>query len=183
MSITTREQLIHQLQFNSFSFPEETTFARQFLALLKSPRCYNREHLPGHITGSAWILNPRKDNVLLVHHAKLNRWLQPGGHADGDENIMQVAFREAQEETGINNLKLLHDGLFDIDVHPIPERKDFPGHLHFDVRFAFCAADGHPLSVSPESHQVAWVPVEDLYRITGGNVSIQRMLEKTNSLP
>jgi 8-oxo-dGTP pyrophosphatase MutT (NUDIX family) len=179
MSITTREQLIHQLQFNSFFSPEETTFARQFLELLESPGCYNREHLPGHITGSAWVVNRHRNQVLLVHHAKLNRWLQPGGHADGNENIFQVALREVQEETGLFDLTILLEGLFDIDIHPIPASKDSPEHLHYDVRFAFIAKEHEALTVSGESHEVRWIPLDEVAGQTHGNPSIKRMLEKT----
>lgn len=182
MSITTRQQLINQLQTLTTFTPEEKIFAGQFLELLSAPQCYSREHLPGHITGSAWIVNKPKDKVLLVHHAKLNRWLQPGGHADGNENVFEVALREATEETGLTNLTLLYDGLFDLDIHPIPERKDFPEHLHYDIRFAFQADDRLPLTVSSESYQVAWVHLKDTALFTKGNVSIQRMAEKTTQL-
>lgn len=182
MSITSRDQLIHQLTKYSPAFAEEAAFTAQFLDLLKSGSCYLRTHLPGHITGSAWIVNSTHDKVLLVHHAKLNKWLQPGGHADGDENILQVALREAQEETGLSKLNLLHQDLFDIDIHPIPQRKDFPEHLHYDVRFAFQADEHVPLLLSEESHQVAWITYDDIIRQTDGNHSILRMLEKTQLL-
>ncbi|MDZ7646212.1 MAG: NUDIX hydrolase [Cytophagales bacterium] len=91
--------------------------------------------MPGHITGSAWIVDPSNTQALLVHHAKLNKWVQPGGHADGDENILQVALREAEEETGLKNFKVLSDPPFDVDIHLIPERADFPEHFHFDIRY------------------------------------------------
>lgn len=182
MSITSRELLVNNLRNYSTAFAEELPFVKQFLALLNDRPCYKRDHLPGHITGSAWIVNSSMDCIVLVHHAKLNKWLQPGGHADGDENILNVALREAEEETGLKNLRLLYEGLFDIDIHPIPERKDFPEHLHYDVRFAFQADSQEPLFLSEESHGLAWIKFDDLASKTKGNVSILRMLEKTKRL-
>src|SRR6187551_2058799 len=121
--ITTREGLRNALQTYATPFEEEQKFSTQFQELLLHPRCFHRDHLPGHITGSAWIVDEKKEFVLLTHHAKLNRWLQPGGHADGDENVSGVALREAEEETGIKNFTLLNQGIFDIDIHTIPARK------------------------------------------------------------
>jgi 8-oxo-dGTP pyrophosphatase MutT (NUDIX family) len=137
--------------------------------------------LPGHITGSAWIVDEDKSHVLLVHHAKLNKWLQPGGHADGDENILQVALREAEEETGIKNLSLLKAEIFDLDIHTIPSRNDFPEHLHYDVRFAFTASKDDELKVSHESHDLQWVKIDQVPVYTQFNKSIERMVEKTTS--
>jgi 8-oxo-dGTP pyrophosphatase MutT (NUDIX family) len=154
-------------------------FVPQFLELLKSPRSFHRDHLPGHITASAWIVDEEKEHALLVHHAKLNRWLQPGGHADGDEDVLNVAAREVDEETGLSNLQLLIPGIFDIDIHPIPARKDFHEHLHYDVRFAFVASRKIELKISDESHDLKWVKLKDVAEMTEQNSSILRMIRKT----
>jgi 8-oxo-dGTP pyrophosphatase MutT (NUDIX family) len=158
--------------------PAELKFREQFLALLNHPRAYHRNHLPGHITGSAWVLNQDRTKVLLVHHAKLNRWLQPGGHADGDEDVVRVALRELEEETGVKHVTSLLNGIFDLDIHPIPLRKDFPQHDHYDVRFAFIANDREPLLVSEESHDVRWVLLSELERFTDSE-SVLRMARKS----
>ena len=157
----------------------ELKFRQQFLELLKHPHAFHRDHLPGHITGSAWVLNQDRTKVLLVHHAKLNRWLQPGGHADGDEDVLAVALREFEEETGVKGVEPLVSGIFDIDIHPIPTRKDFPQHDHYDVRFAFIANDQGPLLVSEESHDVQWVLLAELDRFTDSE-SVYRMARKSN---
>lgn len=183
MSITSRDHLIQLLNNYTSSYPEESDFIIPFLALLQSQHCYNRNYFPGHITGSAWIVNAKKDSAVLVHHRKLNRWLQPGGHADGDEQLVNVALREANEETGLKNLSLLHEGLFDIDIHPIPERQDFPAHFHYDVRFAFQANDTDNLILSAESHTLKWIKFSDLIAVTKNNTSILRMAEKSIWLP
>src|SRR5260221_12016802 len=96
-----RESLIHSLQSYSTIFPEEEIFKSRFLELLEHPRSFHRDHLPGHITGSAWIVNQDFSRVLMVLHAKLGRWLQPGGHAAGDEKVRNFALRKATEATGL----------------------------------------------------------------------------------
>jgi 8-oxo-dGTP pyrophosphatase MutT (NUDIX family) len=157
-------------------------FIPRFLDLLEHPRAYHRDHLPGHMTGSTWIVNLEKNRVLLTHHAKLNRWLQPGGHADGDEDIFQVALKEAEEETGLQNLIRGGSDIFDIDIHLIPERKGFPAHDHYDIRFLFFADAEETLLLSEESHALAWVPLTELVDATEGNDSILRMAAKTRTL-
>src|SRR5882672_1965365 len=116
-----RHSLIRLLQSYTTEFAEEKKFVLSFLELLNQENSFQRTHLPGHITGSAWVVNPEKTKTLLVHHAKLNKWVQPGGHADGDENILNVALREAEEETGLKDMKPA-EGIFDLDIHLIPER-------------------------------------------------------------
>jgi 8-oxo-dGTP pyrophosphatase MutT (NUDIX family) len=175
----SRAQLIEQLFAYQSVFTKEQSTVKEFLSLLHSPNCFFRDHLPGHLTGSAWIVNEDASHVLLLHHAKLNKWLQPGGHADGDENIYAVALREAIEETGIKEFKLLKSGIFDVDIHPIPARKDFPEHLHFDVRFLFQATANSAIHISDESHDVQWIPVQNVPEQSNHNASILRMIQKT----
>ena len=173
-----REQLISLLKSYDTSSEDEKGFLLKFLDLLHHPKAFQRDHLPGHITGSAWIVDPSKKFVLLTHHAKLNKWLQPGGHADGDENILGVALREAEEETGLQNFKLLHDGIFDIDIHVIPARKEFQEHLHYDVRFLLQGDKDESLTRSTESHDLAWIAIDQLDVLTHENPSIIRMARK-----
>jgi 8-oxo-dGTP pyrophosphatase MutT (NUDIX family) len=132
-----RESLVRFFSDYQTSYTDEALFIPRFLELLKQTNCFDRTHLPGHITGSAWIVDPSNTQALLVHHAKLNKWVQPGGHADGDENILQVALREAEEETGLKKLRVVNDTPFDVDIHLIPKRADFPEHFHFDIRYSF----------------------------------------------
>lgn len=180
--ITSTIELVSAIEEYKSAYVAELEFKEKFLQLLQNPRCYFRDHLPGHITGSAWIIDESKQFTLLTHHAKLNKWLQTGGHADGDENILNVALREAEEESGIKNLKLLQPGIFDIDIHPIPERKDFAAHFHYDVRFVFQASMDEPLVVSEESHDVAWKRIDEIGELTHQNNAMVRMAEKTKSL-
>lgn len=175
--VVSRQELIATLQSYPLRYPEETQFVSRFLELLNHQDCFERTHLPGHITGSAWIVDRDKQHVLLVHHAKLNKWLQPGGHADGDENVLRVALREAEEETGIQEFIILQENIFDIDIHTIPARQDFPEHLHYDIRFLFEADGALPVIVSEESHDVQWVALADLEKYSHES-SILRMRAK-----
>jgi 8-oxo-dGTP pyrophosphatase MutT (NUDIX family) len=180
--LESRKALIDQLDRYRTPFKEEKPFARQFLDLLKFQRCYYRDHLPGHITGSAWIVDEDQSHVLLVHHKNLNRWLQPGGHADGDENVLNVAIREANEETGVFNLKRKHNTIFDLDIHPIPSRKGFPEHLHYDIRFLFEASRHEILKISEESNDLKWIDVKNVPVLCQHNPSILRMLYKVAAI-
>lgn len=171
-----RIELVAALQHYTSYFAEEQKFVPSFLELLQHSDCFQRTHLPGHLTGSAWILNEAKTKVVLVHHGKLNRWMQPGGHADGDENIFAVAMREGNEETGIQKL-IGGEEIFDIDIHTIPARKDFPEHQHYDIRFLFIASEDEAIVVSEESHDVKWVELKELEDFTKER-SVVRMKDK-----
>ena len=174
-----RASIINELKAYETAYAEEALFAAQFLELLQHKDAFERHHLPGHITGSSWILDQSKQFVLLVHHGTLNRWLQPGGHADGEENVLNVALREAEEETGVQNFQSLQDKIFDLDIHPIPARAGFSEHLHFDIRFLFQADKNEKVIVSDESHDVAWIAIDQLEELTNNNPSVMRMAKKS----
>lgn len=169
----------HLLQYES-SYPEELLFLPRFRELITSQHCYQRTFLPGHLTGSAWILDHQAESVVLLHHKKLDRWLQPGGHADGDTDIARVALREAIEETGLT-VRIWRKEPWDIDIHPIPARGEMPGHDHYDVRYLMIADSNQTPIVSSESVDVKWVSLHELNRFTN-NRSIIRMAEKTTTL-
>jgi 8-oxo-dGTP pyrophosphatase MutT (NUDIX family) len=137
----------------------------------------HRTALPDHWTASAWIVDPRHQVVLLLLHPKLRRWLQPGGHADGDGDLPQVALKEAREETGIVSLRLDTDEIFDLDVHPIPARGQEPAHFHMDARYFITANRDAPLDPSREAILVSWVGIESL--LDADDAGLQRMAAKT----
>ena len=139
--------------------------------------CFDRDLQIGHITGSAWIIDQSHTQALLTHHFKLDRWLQLGGHADGDPDVLRVAMREAREESGIDRIKPLTEAIFDVDVHSIPARDMEPRHLHYDVRFLLEADAETPLVISGESKDLAWINLTDIAQITTEQ-SITRMVTK-----
>ncbi|WP_310588735.1 NUDIX hydrolase [Larkinella rosea] len=136
--------------------------------------CFDRQLSIGHVTGSSWVVSPDRRKVVLIHHAKLDRWLQPGGHADGDPDVLGVALREATEETGLTNLKIVSPAIFDVDVHRIPARGAEPEHWHYDIRFLLEADPEQPFIRTPESKDIRWVETDEIAELTTEK-SINRM--------
>ncbi|MBI2513820.1 MAG: NUDIX hydrolase [Opitutae bacterium] len=142
------------------------------------PDCLSRTCLEGHLTASAWVVDPARSRVLLTHHRKLDLWIQLGGHADGEADLLAAALREVQEESGLTRVRAVAAEIFDVDRHRIPARKTEPEHWHFDVRFLIEADPTEPVVVSDESHDVAWVSLADAVRLNSEE-AIVRMVRKT----
>lgn len=192
-----RDPLFRLLERVVEAFPDSAEDAGRVRALAESRRdCFERTCLPGHLTGSAWITSPDRSVCLLTHHRKLGKWLQLGGHADGEHRVEEVALAEAREESGLAEFVLPRwrggglDGQLvplDVDVHVIPERRRSDGrvevaHEHHDLRFLLLTDPTEPLVISEESHDLAWVPVEDLERYTDEE-SVLRLRERARAWP
>jgi len=136
-----------------------------------------RDRLDGHFTASAWLVDATGGLLLMTHHRKLDRWLQLGGHADGDRDLAHVALREAEEESGLIDLVVEPD-IFDLDRHWIPERGDVPGHWHYDVRYVVRANGSEDFVVGDESHALAWRSIAGLLDDPDIDPSIARMARK-----
>ncbi|MGD9637361.1 MAG: NUDIX hydrolase [Pirellulales bacterium] len=153
--------------------------------------CFERTCRPGHITGAAWIVSADRHRCLLTHHRKLDRWLQLGGHADGETQIEEVALREAREESGLASFNIVPIAgallPLDLDVHQIPARFDVAGNLiedaheHHDVRFLLIAHPGQEIAASDESHEIGWFTSEEVLRLTSEE-SVLRMLYKAAAI-
>ncbi|MFN0244483.1 MAG: NUDIX hydrolase [Planctomycetota bacterium] len=137
--------------------PEQQTTRARMLAFVDAhpADAHLRSCVPGHLTASALVVDARRERALLTFHKKLRRWLQLGGHCDGDANLAAAALREAREESGIDGL-VIDPAPIDLDIHVIPARKDEPEHLHLDTRFVVVAPDGATLRISEESLELAW---------------------------
>ena len=138
---------------------------------------FERRNPVAHFTGSAWLVSADGGRVLLMHHRKLDRWLQPGGHADGDTDLARVALREAEEETGLAGLHV-DGGIFDVDRHRIPARADEPEHWHYDLRYVVRASADESFVVNAESHALAWRPVNEVAADETLDTSLRRMARK-----
>lgn len=176
-----RDWLLQRLsQYQPFDAHEQAMFERLRGFVMEQPGCFERSLGIGHITGSAWVVDLLREKVLLTHHHRLDKWLQLGGHADGDPNVLRVALREAREESGIEDIRPLCESIYDLDVHEIPARGEQPAHLHYDVRFLFEADASRPLGITPESKALAWVKLCEVESLTRER-SVLRMVEKSPS--
>lgn len=134
-------------------------------------------YMPGHFTASAFVLSPERTELLLIHHRKLGLWLQPGGHVEeGDASVLDAARREVLEEVGLGALELEREGLFDVDVHAIPARRDALAHEHFDVRFLF-RARSRAFTASAEVLSAKWAELGAIER-SGTDESVLRAVRK-----
>lgn len=143
----------------------------------KHEDCFQRSLEIGHITASAWLLNHDRSKALLMHHKKLNNWFQLGGHCDGDSNTLNVALKEAQEESGILDIVPVHTSIFDIDVHFIPANAKDKGHYHYDIRYLLQVMKDQALLGNAESNALQWV-TKDITQLPTVEASIVRMFNK-----
>ncbi len=134
---------------------------------------------PGHLTGSALVVDSRLSSTLLLFHTKLRIWVQPGGHADGDANLMAVAWREATEETGIEGLRIWSLPI-DLDIHEVRPPAEDP-HFHHDVRFVVVAPPGAGFVGNHESLDHRWMYLDDL-RSLDVDAGLIRLAERTRTL-
>lgn len=131
----------------------------------------------GHITASAWLVNKDNSKALLMHHRKLNIWVQLGGHCDGNTDALAVALKEAQEESGIMDIQPVKTDIFDIDVHLIPENKKEKAHYHYDIRFLLQVKSDEDFVVNEESHALAWID-KNRNNVPTNERSVARMFDK-----
>ena len=157
----------------------EAAMAKALIAFVeKYPDCAERTLRVGHLTGSAWIVDASRTRTLLTHHRKLNKWLQLGGHADGELAPLSVSLREAREESGLTQFRVVSEEVFDVDCHRIPARGREPEHWHYDIRFMLEADPREALQISDESHDLAWVEIARLADYNDEE-SMLRMARKT----
>lgn len=177
MTETSIPGLAEALRRHALAYPDDSA-PGVFLQFLDSaPQVFERSHAPGHFTGSAWLVSADGERVLLTHHRKLDRWLQLGGHADGDRDLARVALREAEEESGLREL-VVEPEIFDLDRHLIPARGSEPAHWHYDVRYVVRATGSEMFEVSEESLDLAWKPVGVIAQDAQADESLRRMAQR-----
>ena len=177
----TRQILLDQLDAFRASDDHEAGMAARLRAFVASHEdCFQRTLLIGHVTGSALIVDLERTHTLLHHHGKLDKWLQLGGHADGEADVLAVATREAQEESGLSQVRPVSPAIFDVDIHPIPARGAEPAHFHYDVRYLLEADRAQPLAITPESKDLRWVPLTEVETLTTEE-SMVRMIRKARA--
>ena len=179
-----KKAILNLLENYQPSFSEEIKFKTEIIDFVeKNDDFALRTNRIGQITGSAWVVNKNRTKVLLIHHKKLDKWLQIGGHIEElDQTIAQTVLREVKEESGLQNITLLSPLVYDIDIHTIPQKKEIAEHLHFDIRLLAEADENEPLL--PQNNEVLdikWCSLEEarqLIKATSYRQSMQRMIEK-----
>jgi 8-oxo-dGTP pyrophosphatase MutT (NUDIX family) len=163
--------------------PDEAVMIDRIRDLIETREdCFERTCLPGHITASAWIVSRERRSVLLTHHRKRDRWLQLGGHADGQGDTLAVALREAEEESGLDGFAPLPDvdppEILDVDVHLIPARASEPAHEHHDIRYLLEVSEARSIRrQQAESKAMGWFPAEGI-ELRFPEESLARMARK-----
>lgn len=153
-----QNQLATQLQAYKPTQEEKEDTQRIIDFITAHDDCFERSLKIGHITASSWLLNKAGTHALLMHHAKLNLWVQLGGHCDGESDVLAVAIKEAQEESGIQDIVAVSPDIFDVDVHLIPETAKEPAHYHYDIRFLLQVASDENFVQNHESKELRWIP-------------------------
>jgi 8-oxo-dGTP pyrophosphatase MutT (NUDIX family) len=179
----SRDDLIRALEAHQPFNAHEAVMRERLLEFVREhERCFERSLAIGHVTASAWVVDAALSRTLLTHHAKLGLWLQPGGHCDGDPGVLANALREVREEAGLSRLRPLLDGrIFDVDAHDIPARGPEAAHVHYDVRFLIEADPAEPLRLTAESHELAWVALDDVATLNTDE-SVLRLAARTRAL-
>jgi 8-oxo-dGTP pyrophosphatase MutT (NUDIX family) len=179
-----RQHILDQLDRYQAESPDDQAHKNSITQFIKKhSNCFDRELPYGHITGSAWVINQTRDKVLLTLHAKVEAWMQMGGHSDGHPITNDVALREAHEESGLQNIDPLTTEIFDLDVHHYPARQTPHGfeheHLHFDLRYIFEADENEPLTPQAgESLNLKWVTFKEASQLNSRE-NFLRMIRKT----
>lgn len=177
-----QSNLIADLERYEATYPNESDTVALFIDFVRrNTHCFSRELQEGHITGSAWIQDETGAFALLTHHGKLNRWFQVGGHCEGEIRAQDAAFREATEESGLQDLEFAIPEILDIDRHLFPEKNGFPAHYHYDIRFLLKTKDKSKIVVSEESQDLQWFIASAIKNVTDEE-SVLRMVRKVKAL-
>lgn len=158
--------------------PDELMFKAKIQQFISDHAdCFERTLTMGHVTASCWLLSQDGSQALLTHHAKLDNWFQLGGHCDGNSDVLGVAIKEAQEESGIKNIEPVIHGIFDLDIHTIPANSHEQAHEHYDIRFLLQVTSHEHPRITHESKALRWIG-KNLSELPTDNPSILRMFNK-----
>ncbi len=176
-----KRRLIQNLLNSYIPTDDEIAYKESTIRFIESYKeCFERTLSIGHITASCLLIDKNEERALLTHHKKLNRWFQLGGHCDGDHDVLRVAVKEAQEESGILDIVPVKSEIFDIDVHLIPGNKKEIAHFHYDIRFILKVNSDENIKKSSESNELRWIN-KDCQSLPTENQSVVRLFNKWNS--
>lgn len=135
------------------------------------PNILTRENEFAHMTASSWIVNKDRTKVLMIFHNIYQSWAWTGGHADGEDNLRNVAIRETMEETGIKNIKPLQEDIFSlellcVDGH-VKRGKYVSSHIHINVTYLLEADESEVLAIKEDENSgVRWIDIDDAVQIS-----------------
>ena len=167
------------LAYHSASRQQEIV-KHQMLDFLSNVNCFERGCQAGHFTASALLLDKYQQHALLMYHRKLNKWVQLGGHCDGQHDLLKVALKEASEESGIEGIVPVSDAIFDLDIHLIPENPREAEHFHYDVRFLLKVVSDELIRLNDEALDLRWFR-NDLASLPTKAKSVTRLFDKWGS--
>lgn len=138
-----------------------------------------------HFTASNWIVNKEKNKVLMAYHNIYKSWAWTGGHCDGDPDLLHVALKEAKEETGLSNLKVLDNNIFSLEILTVDghvkKGKYVSSHLHLNCTFLFEANENEALQIKEDENSgVKWININEITSITKENKMVP-IYEKINN--
>lgn len=158
----TIEKLKYYIPFNE----QEEKDKQFFIDCEKKEQILTRENELCHLTSSAIILNKNWDKMLCIYHNLYKSWVFTGGHADGDDDMLYVAKKEAEEETFLKNFKVISEEPIAIDSLPVlghvKRGKYVPSHIHLNYTFLFEADEKELIKIKPdENSEAAWIPLDE----------------------
>lgn len=165
---------------------QEARDREEMLRIVRTcPDCFCRENLQAHFTASAWIVDERREQVLMAYHRIYDAWAWTGGHADGETDLLAVALREAQEETGASARPLRRD-IFSLEILTVDGHEKrgryVPSHLHLNVTYLLEACREAPLRSKPDENlSVRWFPLEEALQACTERWMVQRVYSKLNA--
>ncbi len=157
-----RQEIENYIPFDE----QEKKDKEQFLRFIDTfDDVLTRDNIFGHFSASAFLVNKKRNKMIVVYHIINDGWIYQGGHADGDDNLLSVAVREVEEETGLK-AKILDENIYAIQSAPvkghIKSGKYVSSHIHFDVLYLMEADDRSPLKYKEnESKGVKWISFEE----------------------
>lgn len=178
-----RNDLLNLLRHYHTRFMDEVAYVRRAIAYIEQHEDVFERASPVHVTASSWVVSPDREKILLLHHRKYGHWFQPGGHADGDADVLRVALKECSEETGLDpsQIHLVAPSIFDVDLHDVPRVGQVQAHGHIDIRFLVEIDDRLTIPGNNESHEVKWFSLYEVMQMNRFR-STYRMLEKTRGM-